>query len=120
MRGKWIKVYVPIEKYTIESIVEEVIDSISKNFMINKDDIFNKTRIRKYILIQHICMYVLKEKYQLPYLTIAKIFNKNHVTIICAVKKIKGIIELCDKHKSLLKEYNEIYDFIVNKLNINQ
>ena len=68
---------------------ENCLSVVSDFYDITVSDLIGTKRSSKYILPRHICMYILKTKYDLPYKRIGAIMGgKDHTTVIAAVTKI--------------------------------
>lgn len=68
---------------------ENCMSIVADFYNITVSDLIGKNRSSKYITPRHICMYILKTKYDLPYKKIGSIMGgKDHTTVIAAVTKI--------------------------------
>ncbi len=68
---------------------ENLMSVVCGFYGIDHADLIGPKRISKYILARHICMYILKTKYNLPYQKIGYLFGgRDHSTVLSAVEKI--------------------------------
>ena len=75
----------------LNQIADDVCLYIS--FKLNVEDIRKNTRLAEVVDARRIAYYILREKYHLSYLSIGKVFNKNHATVIHNLKSVKGLLE---------------------------
>ena len=69
---------------------EDVLSIISDMYNVSVADILSSNRDRKYVLPRHICMYILKTKYNLTYSKIGNILNgRDHTTVMNGCNKIE-------------------------------
>lgn len=106
----WLKT-----KRTSNSLNENNYDKIqsvvSDFYGITIDDLIGKSRKSKYVLPRHISMYIIKDKYNIPYATIGNLFGgRDHSTVLTACEKIENEL----KHDPNLKL---AIDTILKKLN---
>lgn len=91
-----------ISPYAIPGIVksnptsELIINYVCDYFGQRKEDIKGTKRNRDYVTPRHIAMYLIKIKTSQPVVSIAKIFNKDHTSVLHAMTKINGFIEIKD------------------------
>ena len=73
---------------------EILIQALSVHFGIKPEDILGKSQMREYALPRQIAMYLCREKLQIPFQAIGKLFARDHSTVMSSVKQIqKGIDE---------------------------
>lgn len=83
-----------------------IINSICKWYGVKEEFVVGKTRIQEISNVRHICMYILREKYNMCFKEIGTYFsNRDHTTVMSAVEKITKQI---DKDDDLKKYINEI------------
>jgi len=94
--------------YDVDPIL--VIDEICKAYSIDPKIVRSKSRISQAVLVRHICMYVLRNKFNMPYSQIGSYFNgRDHSTIIDAVKKMEKLINEDVGLKTFIKNlYNKV------------
>jgi chromosomal replication initiator protein len=81
-----------------------VISQICAAYSINKDLVKSKIRTKQSSLVRHVCMYVLRTKFNMPFDQIGSYFNgRSHSTVIESVEKIQNKI----KKDPSLKEFIE-------------
>ena len=61
--------------------------------------IFSKTKTREKdeVLVRQIIWYFLVKNYEIPFLSLGRIFRFNHTNILHAVNKIEDLISIADK-----------------------
>ncbi|UUD35253.1 chromosomal replication initiator protein DnaA [Mycoplasmopsis caviae] len=82
------------ENITPDSIIEYV----AKYYKIPKKEILGKGRQKDVVLARHIAIYVIRNQLEIPLEQIGQIFgNRDHSTIINAIKKIETESDMPDK-----------------------
>ncbi len=90
---------------------ENVLSVIAHFYNISINDIISTQRKQKYVLPRHIAMYILKEKFDLPYKKIGTILGgRDHTTIMSGCTKI-------DNELKSDKELKMAVDTILKKVN---
>ncbi|ADE19876.1 chromosomal replication initiator protein DnaA [Mycoplasma crocodyli MP145] len=69
---------------------DTILDAVSKYYKIPKKDMLGKTRKKEVIIARHIAMSLIKMHLKLTLEEIGKIFNKDHSTVINAIRKIES------------------------------
>ena len=70
---------------------EDIQSIVSAYYNITVSDLIGTRRSIKFTLPRHIAMYIIKEKYDLPYKKIGSIFNnRDHSTVLSACEKISN------------------------------
>lgn len=75
------------------SSYENLISVVADFYNITVADILSKKRKNTIVVPRQICMYILKEKYKLPYKKIGSLLGRDHTTIISGYSKIKEEIK---------------------------
>jgi chromosomal replication initiator protein len=88
----------PLLKKEEKLSVERVFNVVSDYYNISVDSLKLKSRKAEHKFPRQICIYFIREKTDLPYTKIAKIFNHHHTSIIYTYTTMKGFIEINDKH----------------------
>ncbi len=71
-----------------------VISSICKWYGVKEEFVTGKTRMQGIANVRHICMYVLREKYNMGLKEIGSYFsNRDHTTVMSGVEKVKVLIQ---------------------------
>ena len=71
-------------------VAEQIIENISKRYNITVEDIKSKKRANEIALPRHIAIYVIRSVTPLSLQNIAKIFGRDHTTILSSIDVIKG------------------------------
>jgi len=98
---------------------EVIIDTICRAMEINVDDVvLNKTRKAEVVMCRHICFYFIQQYVKskaypdkpIEYVAIARIFNKNHATIIHAIRKVNDYMKFNLKFRERIYIYTQIIE----------
>ena len=74
-----------------ENNYDKIQSVVSDFYHITLEDLIGKKRHSKYILPRHIAMYLIKNKYNIPYKTIGTLFgDRDHSTVLAACEKIEN------------------------------
>ena len=71
-------------------VAEQIIESISKRYNISVEDIKGKKRTNEIALPRHIAIYVIRRVTNISLQNTAKIFGRDHTTILASVDVIKN------------------------------
>jgi chromosomal replication initiator protein len=92
---------------TIKSY-EDIIESVSKHFWIEKDGILWENRKKEFMIPRQVSMYLLKTKMHYTYERIWNIFSwRNHAAVLYSCNKLESLMK---KDSNLLNELNIIRD----------
>ena len=95
---------------TKDSAIQNLLLEASRVFQI---DIHLNSRKEQYILARAVCYSILRDCLNMTYQEIAKVFNKNHATVIHAYNELHYMIKynksLADKKVELLKNWGDKY-----------
>ena len=95
---------------TKDSAIQNLLVEASKTFQI---DIHVNSRKEEYILARAVCYSILRDCLNMTYQQIAKVFNKNHATVIHAYNELPYMIKynksLAEKKVELLKNWGDKY-----------
>lgn len=91
---------------------EDIINCVCNFYKISKADMMGKKKNKEYAFPRQISMYLILEMMNLPKVTVANIFKRDHATVIYAGDKIadqiktdnKLAVEINDIRKMLLKQ----------------
>ncbi|AIA29184.1 chromosomal replication initiation protein DnaA [Mycoplasmopsis californica] len=93
------------ERVTTDSII----DHVAKYYKISKKDILGKSRQKNVVLARHMAIYIIRDEMNIPLEKIGQIFgNRDHSTILNALKKIETLKEQSDQ--SCDRAISEIMD----------
>ena len=68
---------------------EKILKSTSTYFGISLGDILGKSQAKEYVFPRKLAMYLCRKKLGLPYLTLGRIFNRDHSTVMANIKQIE-------------------------------
>ncbi|MBZ4195335.1 chromosomal replication initiator protein DnaA [Mycoplasma tauri] len=87
-----------IQQIKEEITPDNIIEHVAKYYKITKSDILGKSRQKDTVLARHIAMWIIRNQLNISLETIGKMFgNRDHSTIINAMKKISKETEQPDK-----------------------
>lgn len=94
-----------------ENNYDKIQSVVADFYNITLEDLIGKKRHSKYTLPRHLAMYIIKQKFDLPYKTIGSLFgDRDHSTILSAVDKM-------DTEIKTNREVKLAYETIVKKIN---
>jgi chromosomal replication initiator protein len=100
-----------VNKEIVESIditkLKRIQTEVANTFSITVDELIGKKRNESYTLPRHIAIYLMREKYNLTYKDIARLFGgRDHSTIISSIKNIERLILTDQKVKETIDIIN--------------
>lgn len=89
---------------------EVIINTICKWYGVKVELVKGKPRLRHISDVRHICMYILRNKYNMGLSDIGALFsNRDHTTVLSAINKVEKMIEKDDSLKEFIeKSINKI------------
>jgi chromosomal replication initiator protein len=84
-----------------------LINLVTKHFGIQEVDLLNKSQSKEFSFPRQIAIYLMRSDLHLTFKEIAKIFDRDHSTIISSVKKIEDLKE--SKAKDILEKIRNGY-----------
>ncbi len=91
-----------------EAIIDRVFDYAKKRYGVDKEDIIGTRRSADILLARHYTIYLLRKSTNLSQKSIAKIFNRDHTTIINSIsvieRKMKMDESFANEIKAIIKE----------------
>ena len=89
----------------VKVTVEKIISKVSQKYSVSVEDIYSKKRASNITNARHICVYLMRKLSDMAYMKIAKVFSKDHSSIMHSYKTIENEIQ----HNTQLEiEINEI------------
>lgn len=92
-----------IAKYHLKDLIEKesktlltpekILKTVANTFGIKTEDILGKAQNKECALPRQIAMYLCREKLQLPYPKIGRLFSRDHSTVMTSVKRVKKELE---------------------------
>ena len=73
---------------------QSIISKVAKFYGLTTNEILGRCRERRLIKARFLSIYFIKQKTEFTLVTIGKIFNRDHASIIHALKTIKTVREL--------------------------
>lgn len=79
-----------------ELSADQLINLAAHDFGLKKEDLINKSQLREFTIARQIAMFLLRKNMNLTFIKIAKLFNRDHSTVMSSIKKIQKGLELND------------------------
>lgn len=86
--------------------ITEIIQRVEYITGISYETMKGETKLREIVLARHIAMYLIRKFTKLTLVQIGAYFNRNHATVIYAVKKIEYEKEHYKDVQDILKKYD--------------
>ena len=83
---------------------EKIIEIVADYFHVDKDMLRVKNRNAEFVKPRHIAMYLCKYNTELSFREIGKSFNKDHASVIHAIKSVENQIETNRKYREVFDE----------------
>lgn len=74
---------------TVQLTPDKILQSTSAYFGIRPDDILGKSQSKECVFPRKLAMFLCRKKLNLPYLTIGKVFGRDHSTVMASIKQIE-------------------------------
>ncbi|MGL4950909.1 MAG: chromosomal replication initiator protein DnaA [Mycoplasma sp.] len=82
-----------------------VIATVCKWYGVKEELVRGKTRIKNLTTVRHVCMYILRKKYNMSLIDIGNHFsNRDHTTVMNAVENVSKLIEKDEALKKYIEE----------------
>lgn len=89
--------------------INKMIQIICTHCGVSVDTLKLNGRTKEVVKARHLCFYFMKHKPKMTLAMIARFFNKDHTTVLSAIRKINGFIKINDDDTiKSLKEVNEL------------
>jgi len=69
--------------------VDKIFTAVEKRFEVKKSDLVGKSRVKEIANARHIAIYLIRYVTEMSYPNIAKLFNRDHSTIIASEESVK-------------------------------
>jgi len=105
LQRKMVKVYTMINKRqstplsNLDSAVE-MVKNISDEINITHKELKSKTRLQEVVAARQAIWYIFHKEYGMTFTSLAKMFDKNHATIIHGVRRVEDSLYLYQKFNS--------------------
>lgn len=88
--------------------LEKILETTSKYYKLNPNDIIGKSRRKEIVLARHITMWLIRNLTNHSYKEIGKFFKgKDHSTVMASIEKIDYLIKINEVVKNSLKNIRE-------------
>lgn len=79
-----------------------LVERVAGHFQISSEDILDRSRKNEFVLARHSAMYMIRERLNLSYPQIAKIFKRDHSSVMYGINRVKQKIQSDSKFASSL------------------
>ena len=83
------KIFKPFSTHEHRAILE----SVAEHYDLDVEELFNKRRHQGVVLARHMSMFLMKKYTRMTLTAIAKIYKRDHTTIIHACRQIDNLLE---------------------------
>lgn len=91
-----------------ENNYDKVQSIVSELYGISVDELIGKSRKNKFVVPRHIAMYIIKDRYNIPYATIGGLFGgRDHSTVLTACEKIENELKIDNSLKVAIQTINK-------------
>jgi hypothetical protein len=73
--------------------MRDILAAVCRHYNVPRNEIISTRRVAKVALVRHIAMYLMKRDTIRPLTEIAKVFDRDHTSVIHAVKRIQRLID---------------------------
>ena len=87
IEAKIIPVEKPVDNFS------ELVEKVAGHFQITSEDILDRSRKNEYVFARHAAMFVVRERLNLSYPQIAKIFKRDHSSVMYGINRMKQKIQ---------------------------
>lgn len=102
---------VEIAKYHLSDLIlkesetlltsEKLLKIVANAFGIKVEDILGKSQSKECALPRQIAMYLCREKLQMPFLKVGRLFSRDHSTVMTSVKRVKKALQIKEEKFTL-------------------
>ncbi|WP_459877347.1 helix-turn-helix domain-containing protein [Desulfothermus naphthae] len=86
---------------------KKIIEIVAKYYGVTPKQIISKSQKKNIALARHVAIYLCKDLLKLPSIKLAKIFKRDHTTILYSLKKINNLKELDSNFNIMLKDVSK-------------
>ncbi len=85
--------------------------SVGRYFDIGKQELFSKSRKREIVIARQTGMYIINKKYgkKMSVTSVGDIYDKDHATVLHAIKTINNLMETDRRFITMIKEIEVMY-----------
>jgi chromosomal replication initiator protein len=80
------------EEQLLAMTPEKIISITAETYGLKREDLLGKSQSRECVLPRQISMYLMRKHLRMPYMTIGDYFQKNHSTIMSAIRQVEKMI----------------------------
>ncbi len=70
-----------------------LIENVCRRFNVPMDSVLSENRKAELVRVRDVCNYLLRQKYNMQFQQIGKIFKRSHSSVLMAVKRVAKMIE---------------------------
>ena len=87
-----------------------IIKILMRYYNLSKTDLLSKSRSSELVKYRQIGMYLMRKYTKMSLARIGKIFDRDHSTVICSIKKVEIYYEIEKKYKYELDELMQVLE----------
>jgi chromosomal replication initiator protein len=104
-----LRVWLHVYPYTLNELTpNSIITLVANTLEIAEADILSHNRTREIVDARYIAMKIIRDNYKLSLISIGKMFNNDHTTVIYALNQVSDLMEtnkqFQDKFKKVSKQ----------------
>ncbi len=77
----------------VSTTVEKIFAAVFRKYQISKEDLVGSKRNKEIAAARHIAVYLIRDLTEMSYPNIAKIFERDHSTIITSCNRVEGMMQ---------------------------
>lgn len=110
--GRTTLSYYVIPGLTMKKVrFQRIIMSVAEHFQISTRLMMSKSRQRELVLARNMCMYIMKNYFNMTLKEVGKAFNRDHTTVIHAIRMFQ-------QDREVNEQYNLAYEEVKQKLEL--
>lgn len=110
--GRTTLSYYVIPGLTMKKVrFQRIIMSVAEHFQISTRLMMSKSRQRELVLARNMCMYIMKNYFNMTLKEVGKAFNRDHTTAIHAIRMFQ-------QDREVNEQYNLAYEAVKQKLEL--
>ena len=86
---------------------KKIIEIVAKHYRVTPKQIISKSQKKSIALARHVAIYLCKDLLKLPSIKLAKIFKRDHTTILYSLEKINNLKKLDSNFNIMLKDMSK-------------
>lgn len=92
-----------------EGTPQKVLQTVAKAYGVSVDDVLSESRRRSFVWPRHVAMYLLNLDFNFSLPRIAKMFDRDHTSVLHACQRMKWIVERDKKLRAMITDIRMDY-----------